>query len=265
MATVESKKQSKPKQPKQSKQSKTKTKTELPTYNLKELVEKNIQTDWKEIILDIIEDNSEIVKEIEDKLNEDIQELKDKFGIFPPQPLIFNAFNQFNFQDTKAVIIGQDPYHRRGQAMGLSFSVPKDVKTPPSLVNIYKELESDINGFQKPEHGDLTKWAQEGVLMLNSALTVLEANPNSHQSEWIDFTDLIIEYLDQNINHPIVFLLWGKESQKKTKLLKSDNSISLASAHPSPLSAKRWFGNKSFSKANQILKKNNIEEINWEL
>jgi len=240
------------------------TNNNSPKFNLREIIENNITTDWKDIILDILNKNTEITEQIENKLNSDIDK-KSQLKIFPPKELIFNAFNHFNFQDTKAIIIGQDPYYRENQAMGLSFSVPHDVKTPPSLVNIYKELQSDINGFIIPNNGDLSKWAKEGILMLNSALTVLEGKPNSHQTIWIDLTDKIIEYLDKNINHKVVFLLWGKEAQKKKDLLESENSISICSAHPSPLSGNKWFGNKSFSKTNKILHDNGIKEIDWNI
>lgn len=232
-------------------------------YDLSEIISQNVTTDWKDILLKIVHDNPEMTKTIEDTLNTDKADWKEKFKIFPPKPLIFNAFNQFDFNQTNAVIMGQDPYHGTGQAMGLSFSVPKGTKTPPSLVNIYKELVTDIKDFKTPNHGDLTVWAQQGILLLNSALTVLESSPNEYQSQWTPLTDKIIEYLDQNCKTPVIYLLWGNNAKQKKKLLKNGNSLTLESAHPSPLSAKRWFGNKHFSQTNQLLKDSKKPEINW--
>lgn len=185
--------------------------------------------------------------------------------IFPEMNDIFNALKYTSFADTKVVIIGQDPYHGEGQAHGLCFSVKKGVTPPPSLKNIYKELNSDI-GFKIPNHGELISWAKQGVLMLNNVLTVREAAPNSHKSVgWEIFTDRVISELNKK-DTPVVFLLWGANAQKKAELIINPIHHKLTSVHPSPLSANRgFFGCKHFSKTNDILCKNNIKPINWEI
>jgi uracil-DNA glycosylase len=192
------------------------------------------------------------------------QEYKEQ-TIFPEKKLIFNTLNSTPFNKVKVVIIGQDPYHGKGQAHGLSFSVTEGIKTPPSLVNIFKEIESDlkINNHGK---GDLTKWAKQGVLLLNATLTVRENTPGSHQNKgWEQFTDQIISTISEE-RKDLVFLLWGKFAQNKTKLIDKNKHHILMSSHPSPLSSYRGFlGCKHFSECNNILKRENKTEINWQL
>ena len=183
--------------------------------------------------------------------------------IFPPGSQIFRAFDLTPVRDVKVVILGQDPYHGFGQAHGLCFSVQKGVTPPPSLKNIFKELNSDM-GKAIPQHGDLTDWAKQGVLLLNAVLTVREALPNSHKGMgWECFTDRVISELNSK-QTPVVFLLWGAYAQKKAELITNPIHKKLMSVHPSPLSASRgFFGCKHFSKANEILEENGILPINW--
>jgi uracil-DNA glycosylase len=186
-----------------------------------------------------------------------------KSTIYPKGALIFNAFNQTPFDNVSVVILGQDPYHNPGQAMGLSFSVPDGVKTPPSLVNIYKELNKDI-GMPIPTTGNLTKWAQQGVLLLNAALTVRANEPASHSKiGWIDFTDEVIKIIS-NQKKEVVFLLWGNFAQQKQILIDATKHKILKAAHPSPLSAHNgFFGCKHFSSTNQYLTEKNKNPIDW--
>ena len=183
--------------------------------------------------------------------------------IFPPMHDIFNALKYTPFESTKVVILGQDPYHEYGQAHGLSFSVKQGVKIPPSLKNIYAELQSDI-GMAIPCHGELTSWARQGVLLLNATLTVREGQANSHQKiGWSTFTDNIIKYLNKS-SRPIVFILWGGNARSKKAYITSNHHLVLESVHPSPLSAYNgFFGCKHFSKANDFLIKTGQEPINW--
>jgi len=185
--------------------------------------------------------------------------------IFPPGNLIFNAFAQTPFDKVKIVILGQDPYHGVGQAHGLSFSVPFGVTPPPSLKNIYKELETDI-GFKVPNHGNLEAWAKQGVFLLNAFLTVNAAQPGSHQkSGWEIFTDAVIKKISDERSH-VVFMLWGKFAQQKETLIDSSKHLILKAAHPSPFSAHSgFFGCKYFSKANEYLQANSIASIEWTL
>lgn len=194
--------------------------------------------------------------------------LKEEYStrtIYPDMLDIFNALKYTSFEDTKVVIIGQDPYHGEGQAHGLCFSVKKGVVPPPSLKNIYKELHSDI-GFEIPNHGELISWAKQGVLMLNNVLTVREGMPNSHKGMgWETFTDRVISELNKK-ETPVVFLLWGANAQKKADIITNPLHHKLISVHPSPLSASRGFlGCKHFSKTNEILEKNSINPIKWEI
>ena len=188
-----------------------------------------------------------------------------KKTIFPPQDYIFNALKLTSYENTKVVIVGQDPYHGVNQANGLSFSVQKGIKLPPSLQNIYKELENDL-GIKPKTHGDLTNWAKQGVLMLNAVLTVEKDKAASHRNlGWEPFTDYIIKLLNKK-EKPVVFILWGNFAKEKVKFINNPKHFIITSPHPSPFSAySGFFGSKPFSKTNDFLKKNNLEEINWEL
>ena len=186
--------------------------------------------------------------------------------VYPKGTDIFNALNTTPFDKVKVVILGQDPYHGAGQAHGLSFSVQKGVAVPPSLKNMYKELETDIDGFKTPGHGNLTYWAEQGVLLLNATLTVRASEAGSHQKRgWEIFTDEIIKALSQKREH-IIFLLWGKYAQQKAELIDARKHHVLMAAHPSPFSAYNgFFGSKHFSKTNQLLVQDNLTPIDWKL
>ena len=183
---------------------------------------------------------------------------------FPPGQLIFSAFDHCPLEKLKVVIIGQDPYHGPGQANGLCFSVNDGIPHPPSLINIFKEIESDL-GIAIPKTGNLERWADQGVLLLNATLTVRAHNAGSHQKKgWEQFTDAVIKAISES-QDGIIFMLWGGFAKSKTKLIDTSKHHILTSGHPSPLSANRgfWFGNKHFSKANQILTNNGEKPINW--
>lgn len=182
--------------------------------------------------------------------------------IYPEYKAVFNALRYTDYDKVKVVILGQDPYHGENEAHGLSFSVKEGVKMPPSLRNIFKELYSDIG--VKRNQTDLTDWAKQGVLLLNSIMTVVKDTPLSHKNKgWEIFTDNIIKYLGER-EQPIVFILWGSYARSKKELITNKNHLILESVHPSPLSSSRgFFGSKPFSKANEFLLKNNIEKINW--
>lgn len=185
--------------------------------------------------------------------------------IYPPGQLIFNAFNQTPFDKVKVVILGQDPYHGPGQAHGLSFSVPEGIKPPPSLVNILKELQSDI-GMPTPKSGDLTPWAKQGVLLLNAVLTVRQGEPAAHAKiGWTDFTNAVIQKISKE-KAGVVFLLWGKYAQDKQELIDETKHFVLKAAHPSPFSAdKGFFGCKHFSRTNELLARQGLDPIDWAL
>ncbi len=185
--------------------------------------------------------------------------------IYPPGPQIFNAFSCTPFEDVKVVILGQDPYHGPGQAHGLSFSVQRGVPAPPSLVNIYKEIGSEY-GTPPPRHGNLERWAEQGVLLLNASLTVEAHQPMSHAKiGWHRFTDAVIHTISKERDH-VVFMLWGKFAQSKIPLIDTHKHLVLKSAHPSPLSAHNgFFGNGHFKAANEFLKKHGIAPIDWDL
>lgn len=185
--------------------------------------------------------------------------------IYPSQEELFSAFHLTPYEETKVVILGQDPYHGAGQAHGLSFSVKPGVKIPPSLKNIYKELRDDV-GCDVPDHGYLTRWAEQGVLLLNTVLTVREGKPNSHKGKgWENFTDQVIQALNRR-DKPIVFILWGRHAQEKKTLITASHHLIIESAHPSPFSAKRgFFGSKPFSATNRFLKEKGMGEIDWSL
>ncbi|MDF9824571.1 uracil-DNA glycosylase [Breznakia sp. PF5-3] len=185
--------------------------------------------------------------------------------VYPPKEKLFACLKECDMNDVKVVILGQDPYHQKGQAMGLSFSVPKGVKVPPSLVNIYKELQDDL-GVDLPNHGDLTSWTKQGVLLMNTVLSVEDSNANCHKGKgWEIFTDRIMRELN-DYDKPLVFILWGKPAQEKARLIDNPKHLLLKSVHPSPLSAYRgFFGSKPFSKANTFLKANGRNEIDWRI
>lgn len=221
----------------------------------------NIHPSWKEVLSE--EFQQPYFAAIKQHL---LQEKQAGKAVYPPGKLIFNAFDATPFDQVKVVIIGQDPYHGPGQAMGLSFSVPRNIGIPPSLVNMYKELNTDLN-IPIPNHGDLTDWATQGVFLLNASLTVRAREANSHQKiGWQKFTDGVIRTLSQK-REGIIFLLWGGFAKKKASLIDKSKHHVLTSGHPSPLSANRgyWFGNKHFSKANELLKGQGQDPIKWAL
>lgn len=219
----------------------------------------SIGNSWDEILKD--QWSQKYYLSLRNKLIHEYQ----NFTIYPPANDIFNALRSVDYNDVKVVIIGQDPYHGPGQAHGYSFSVQKGVRIPPSLRNIFKEMHDDI-GTEMPKHGNLEKWAKQGVLLLNSTLTVRRSMPNSHKAlGWDILTDHIIELLG-NKQKPTIFILWGNDARSKKKLIHNPNHLILESVHPSPLSASRgFFGSKPFSKTNDFLKKNCMEPINWQI
>ena len=210
--------------------------------------------------------NKEINKkkliEIDEQLEDEKHKYSGELRIFPKEDIRYLAFDLCSFEDIKVCILGQDPYHQEGQAMGLCFSVPVDIKIPPSLVNIFKELYQDL-GIQKID-GDLTSWAKQGVLLLNSSLSVRESCANSHSKLWKDFTDNAIKYISDE-REGIIFILWGTNAKSKKKFIDDNKHYILESNHPSPLSANRggFFGCKHFSKCNEILLRNNKTQIEW--
>ncbi len=217
----------------------------------------HIGNDWDEILAD------EWKKPYYQQLRQFLKAEYSTQRIYPHMNDIFNALKYTSFGDTKVVIIGQDPYHGAGQAHGLCFSVKRGVMFPPSLRNIFKELESDV-GKPIPSHGELTEWAKQGVLLLNNVLTVREGCPTSHSKMgWEIFTDRVISELNRK-ETPVVFLLWGAHAQKKAEIITNPIHRKLMTVHPSPLSASRgFFGCKHFSKANAILVQNGLEPIEW--
>ncbi|MFQ9933868.1 MAG: uracil-DNA glycosylase [Lachnospiraceae bacterium] len=218
-----------------------------------------ISNDWLKPL------SSEFKKPYYKKLYDKVVEEYSTHQIFPPSDDIFNAFNYTPLSNVKVVIIGQDPYHNVGQAHGLCFSVKPDVEIPPSLVNIYKELHDDL-GCYIPDNGYLKKWADQGVLMLNSVLTVRAHNANSHQGiGWEEFTDAAIRILNEQ-DRAIVYLLWGRPAQNKAAQVNNPKHLLLKAPHPSPLSAYRgFFGCKHFSICNEFLKSNGEEPIDWQI
>lgn len=219
----------------------------------------DLGNDWTQILKDEFEKPYYIL------LREFLRAEYTKYTVYPKMENIFNALRYTSFAYTKVVIIGQDPYHGEGQAHGLCFSVQKGIDPPPSLKNMFKELESDI-GFKIPNHGELTNWAKQGVLMLNNVLTVREHTPNSHKGKgWEKFTDRVISELN-NKETPVVFLLWGANAKTKAQLITNPIHKKLEAPHPSPLSAySGFFGCKHFSKANEILKNSGLAPIEWQL
>ena len=218
-----------------------------------------ISNDWLEVL------KSEFRKPYYKKLFETVTEEYRTHQVFPPADDIFNAFHLTPLADVKVVILGQDPYHGDGQAHGLCFSVKPEVQIPPSLVNIYQELHDDL-GCTIPKHGYLTKWAKQGVLMLNTVLTVRAHQANSHRGiGWEEFTDAAIKVLNEQ-DRPIVFILWGRPAQMKKRMLNNPNHLILEAPHPSPLSSYRgFFGSKPFSQANQFLEAHGVTGIDWQI
>ncbi len=218
-----------------------------------------IGNDWDEV-LKVVENSAgfhKFLNLIEEKYQKNI--------VYPPKDYVFNALKLTSYKDTKVVIMGQDPYHGENEAHGLSFSVQKGIKIPPSLMNIYKELESDL-GIKPAASGDLTKWAKEGVLLLNAVLTVEKDKPASHRNlGWELLTDYIIKAVNMK-EEPVVFILWGNFAKEKAKYITNPKHLILTSSHPSPFSASYgFFGSKPFSKTNEFLIKNKIKPIDWSL
>lgn len=208
---------------------------------------------------------SEFQSEYYQKICSFLKEEYEKNTVYPPVDDIFNALRYTSYSDVKIVLLGQDPYHGFGQAHGLCFSVREGVKPPPSLKNIFKELQSDIY-ITAPQSGELTAWAKRGVLLLNTVMTVREGKPNSHKSiGWTTFTDAIIRTLNER-EKPMVFLLWGANARSKKELITNPNHLILETVHPSPLSAYQgFFGCRHFSKANEFLYRHGIQPVNWDL
>ena len=220
-----------------------------------------LEESWKRFL------EAEFEKEYMKKLRSFLQSQQEqKRIIYPGNSLIFNAFNHTPFKKVKVVIIGQDPYHGPNQAHGLSFSVQKGVPVPPSLQNIFKELQAEYSDFLYPKHGDLSSWADQGVLLLNATLTVEASKAGSHQNQgWEKFTDRVIETLSEK-RSGIVFLLWGKYAQAKARLINQEKHFILTAAHPSPFSAYNgFFGCKHFIKANEFLERNGEKGIDWRI
>lgn len=212
---------------------------------------------WNEILAE------EMQKDYFQELQAFVQKRREEVRVFPEEKNVFRALELTPFESVKVVILGQDPYHGFGQAHGLSFSVQKGTPLPPSLKNIYKELQEDIGG-ECPTEGDLSHWAKQGVLLLNTVLTVEEGNANSHKGKgWERLTNRLIESLNE-LNHPVIFILWGKPAQDKEKLITNPSHVILKAPHPSPLSAYRgFFGSKPFSKVNDILIQQGQTPICW--
>jgi len=222
-------------------------------------MKKTFDNDWQDLL------KGEMQKDYYIKLKESLAEEYKTKTIYPDRNDIFNALDYTSYKDTKVVILGQDPYHGPDQAYGLAFSVKSGVRTPPSLVNIYKELKEDL-GCYIPNNGVLTKWAEEGVLLLNASLTVRAGEANSHRKiGWGIFTDNIIKLLNER-EDPIVFILWGNNAIKKETLISNSHHYIIKSYHPSPLSASRgFFGTKPFSKTNEFLISIGKEPIDWQI
>lgn len=224
-------------------------------FNLKNLL---IDKGWRTALADEL--CTPYFKEINRKIE---SEIKQGIIVYPPQNEIFNAFNKTPFHEVRVVILGQDPYHKEGQAHGLSFSVPKGVILPPSLVNIFKELKNDL-GIEIPKNsGDLSGWADQGIFLLNTLLTVRAHEPASHHDiGWEEFTDAVIKKLSDTHEH-LVFILWGKYAEQKRNLIDTQKHLVVISAHPSPFSAHKFFGGKYFSTTNKYLRAHHKKEILW--
>ena len=217
-----------------------------------------IESGWKEAL------REEFLSEYFAKIKENLLAAKVREIVYPPGNLIFNAFNLTPFERVRAVILGQDPYHGAHQAMGLSFSVPHGVRIPPSLVNIYKEIKSDL-GISEPESGDLSYWAKQGVLLLNASLSVGANRANSHSGfGWQAFTDAVIKILSAR-RQSLVFMLWGNFAKAKSALIDAQRHLILTAAHPSPLAGGAFFGCRHFSRCNEYLRAHGLGEIDWDL
>ncbi|MGF9963901.1 uracil-DNA glycosylase [Bacillus rhizoplanae] len=222
-------------------------------------MEQILKNDWAPLLA------PEFEKPYYEQLQSFLKEEYSTHVVYPKQEDIFNALHYTSYQDTKVLILGQDPYHGPNQAHGLSFSVQPGVRTPPSLQNMYKELQDDL-GYPIPNNGYLVKWAEQGVLLLNTVLTVRQGEANSHKGKgWEIFTDRIIELLNER-EKPVIFVLWGRPAQAKKKLITNSNHYIIESVHPSPLSARRgFFGSKPFSKINNFLAEQREQEIDWQI
>ena len=217
-----------------------------------------IESGWKEAL------REEFLSEYFAKIKENLLAAKAREIVYPPGNLIFNAFNLTPFERVRAVILGQDPYHGAHQAMGLSFSVPHGVRIPPSLVNIYKEIKSDL-GISEPASGDLSYWAKQGVLLLNASLSVGANRANSHSGfGWQIFTDAVIKILSAR-RQSLVFMLWGNFAKAKSALIDAQRHLILTAAHPSPLAGGAFFGCRHFSRCNEYLRAHGLGEIDWDL
>src|SRR6266487_6961833 len=218
----------------------------------------NIPTSWHALLAD------EFEKPYFQKLQQFVDEERQKYTIFPPEQDVFSALQLTPYEHANVFLLGQDPYHDDNQAHGLCFSVRPGIKPPPSLVNMFKELRNDV-GFRIPNNGYLVPWAKQGILMLNAVLTVREHKPNSHKNRgWETFTDTIIRSVNAR-NSRVVFVLWGNYAQKKIDLIDTKQHAIVKAAHPSPLSAKGFFGKRSFSKINAALKEAKKPEIDWQI
>nr|WP_314377295.1 uracil-DNA glycosylase [uncultured Campylobacter sp.] len=217
-----------------------------------------IESGWKEAL------REEFLSEYFAKIKENLLAAKAREIVYPPGNLIFNAFNLTPFERVRVVILGQDPYHGAHQAMGLSFSVPRGVRIPPSLVNIYKEIKSDL-GISEPASGDLSYWAKQGVLLLNASLSVGANRANSHSGfGWQIFTDAVIKILSAR-RQSLVFMLWGNFAKAKSALIDAQRHLILTAAHPSPLAGGAFFGCRHFSRCNEYLRAHGLGEIDWDL
>tara|TARA_B100001123_G_C15258385_1_gene1005632 strand:- start:586 stop:1287 length:702 start_codon:yes stop_codon:yes gene_type:complete len=232
--------------------------------NLLQLI-KSVKTDWRILLEIVYQHHRTSFATLEKILENDEIKFNGLLDIYPPKHKIFATFDFFHINDLKVVILGQDPYHGLGQAMGMCFSVPNEMKIPPSLKNIYKEIKDNYPSTYKiPSHGNLTHWNEQGILLLNTSLTVRQSSPNCYSKYWKHITDKIISNISEQTNS-VVFLLWGNHAINKTKLIDEKKHYILTSKHPSPLSASRggWFGNKHFVKTNEYLISHNKKPIEW--
>lgn len=223
------------------------------------MIVKSLHKDWNDFL------EQELNQDYFLNLSQFVNEAYRQHKVYPPANQVFRAFNLCLPNQVKVVLIGQDPYHQPGQANGLCFSVSPGIRIPPSLKNIFKELETDLRGWQYPINGDLENWAKQGVLLLNAVLSVEDSKPGSHKdSGWQRFTDAVITKLSQEKKH-LVFMLWGNFAISKASLIDAKKHLVLTAAHPSPLARGAFFGNKHFSKTNTYLEQNNIGVIDWSL